>query len=290
MKKKCALLTMKDLSKFECYDNLIVNPLEEMGWICDQVPWDTNKLIDWDQYDSVIIRSTWNYQENFLKFINVLKEINSSSADLQNPIDIVEWNLNKQYLKNFENKNIKIVPSQWFNNFIPKEIIQSFLNFNSKKIIIKPCISANADYTYILEEKTALSKLNTLKKDFIDKEFIIQPFIQDIKNEGEYSLIYFGNTLSHVLLKTPKVGDFRVQEEHGGTLKSIINPEQALIRFGKNVINKLPRACLYSRVDIVRNKNEFLLMEVELIEPSLYFNMDSKSPKKFVEVFNKWDA
>ena len=162
MKKKCALLTMKDLSKFECYDNLIVNPLEEMGWICDQVPWDTNKLIDWDQYDSVIIRSTWNYQENFLKFINVLKEINSSSADLQNPIDIVEWNLNKQYLKDFENKNIKIVPSQWFNNFIPKEIIQSFLNFNSKKIIIKPCISANADYTYILEEKTALSKLKTL--------------------------------------------------------------------------------------------------------------------------------
>ena len=290
MKKKCALLTMKDLSKFECYDNLIVNPLEEMGWICDQVPWDTNKLIDWDQYDSVIIRSTWNYQENFLKFINVLKEISSSSADLQNPIDIVEWNLNKQYLKDFENKNIKIVPSQWFNNFIPKEIIQSFLNFNSKKIIIKPCISANADFTYILEEKTALSKLKTLKKDFIDKEFIIQPFIQDIKNEGEYSLIYFGNTLSHVLLKTPKVGDFRVQEEHGGTLKSIINPEQALIRFGKNVINKLPRACLYSRVDIVRNKNEFLLMEVELIEPSLYFNMDSKSPKKFVEVFNKWDA
>ena len=62
-------------------DNLIVNPLEEMGWICDQVPWDTNKLIDWDQYDSVIIRSTWNYQENFLKFINVLKEINSLILD-----------------------------------------------------------------------------------------------------------------------------------------------------------------------------------------------------------------
>ena len=281
---------MKDLSKFECYDNLIVNPLEEMGWICDQVPWDTNKLIDWDQYDSVIIRSTWNYQENFLKFINVLKEINSSSADLQNPIDIVEWNLNKQYLKDLEDKNIKIVPSQWFKNFIPKEIIQSFLNFNSKKIIIKPCISANADFTYILEEKTALSKLKTLKKDFIDKEFIIQPFIQDIKSEGEYSLIYFGNTLSHVLLKTPKIGDFRVQEEHGGTLKSIINPEKSLIHFGNKVINNLPRICLYSRVDIVRSKNKFLLMEVELIEPSLYFNMDPKSPKKFVEVFNKWDA
>ena len=103
-------------------------------------------------------------------------------------------------------------------------------------------------------------------------------------------MIYFGNTLSHVLLKTPKVGDFRVQEEHGGTLKSIKNPEQSLIHFGNKVINNLPRICLYSRVDIVRSKNKFLLMEVELIEPSLYFNMDPKSPKKFVEVFNKWDA
>ena len=46
---------MKDLSKFECYDNLIVNPLEGMGWICDQVPWDTNKLIDWDQYDTCLL-------------------------------------------------------------------------------------------------------------------------------------------------------------------------------------------------------------------------------------------
>ncbi len=290
MKKKCAFLTMKEMSNFECYDNLLIKPLEKMGWVCDQVPWDTDKLIDWDQYKSVIIRSTWNYQENFLKFIEVLKEINSSSASLQNPIDIVEWNLNKQYLKDLKHKNIKIVPSQWFNSFVPKNIIQSFSYYNSNKIIIKPCISANADHTYILEEKTALITLNNLKKEYRDKEFIIQPFIQDIKNEGEYSLIYFGNTLSHVLLKTPKVGDFRVQEEHGGTLKSIKNPEQVLIRFGNNVINKLPRACLYSRVDIVRNKNEFLLMEVELIEPSLYFNMDSKSPKKFVEVFNKWDA
>ena len=281
---------MKEMSNFECYDNLLINPLEKMGWVCDQVPWDTNKLIDWDQYKSVVIRSTWNYQENFLKFIEVLKEINSSSANLQNPIDIVEWNLNKQYLNDLKHKNIKIVPSQWFNSFVPKNIIQSFSYYNSNKIIIKPCISANADHTYILEEKTALITLNNLKKEYRDKEFIIQPFIQDIKNEGEYSLIYFGNTLSHVLLKTPKVGDFRVQEEHGGTLKSIKNPEQVLIRFGNNVINKLPRACLYSRVDIVRNKNEFLLMEVELIEPSLYFNMDSKSPKKFVEVFNKWDA
>ncbi len=281
---------MKDLSKFECYDNLIINPLNNTGWDCDQVPWDSKKVIDWDQYDSVIIRSTWNYQKDVKNFMLLLKEIDVSKASLQNPIDIVEWNLNKQYLKDLEDKNIKIVPSKWFKKFNAEEIIQSFSRFNSKKIIIKPCISANADFTYALEPINALKKLDDIKNNFVNKDFIIQPFIESIKSEGEYSLIFFGNILSHVLLKTPKIGDFRVQEEHGGNLKSIIKPEIELIQFGNNVIKNLPKLCLYSRVDVVRSKEEFLLMEVELIEPSLYFNMDSKSVKNFVEVFNKWDA
>jgi len=280
---------MNDLSKFQCYDNLLIKPLNDIGWECDFISWES-KIVDWDEYHSVIIRSTWDYQEKFKSFIEVLKEINISNASLQNPIDIVEWNLNKQYLKDLEQKQIKIVPSQWFKNFNCENIMNSFSNFSSKKLIIKPCISANADFTYILEEDSAFDILNNLKQSFDNKEFLIQPFINNIKFEGEYSLIFFGNTLSHILLKTPKKGDFRVQEEYGGVLKSILNPEQDLINFGNRVIKNLPRPCLYSRVDVVRDKKEFFLMEVELIEPSLYFNMNPKSVSNFIEVFNNWDV
>ena len=101
-------------------------------------------------------------------------------------------------------------------------------------------------------------------------------------------MIFFGDVLSHVLLKTPKVGDFRVQEEHGGILKSINLPENSLVDFGLKVIKNLPMPCLYSRIDVVRNNDQFLLMEVELIEPSLYFNMNSESAIKFAKVFDKW--
>ena len=280
---------MDDLSNFECYDNLIISPLREFGWDCDFVSWESRN-IDWDQYKSVIIRSTWNYQEKFENFIKVLSEIDTSSAFLYNSIDIVKWNINKQYLNDLEEKKIEIVPSMFYMNFNSKEIYELFSSFNSKKLIIKPCISANADFTYILDQNSFNDIIDTLKVFFKKREFIIQPFIENIKFEGEYSLIFFGNKLSHALLKTPKNGDFRVQEEHGGILKSIINPEIDLIKFGERVIENLPEPCLYSRVDIVKHNNKFLLMEVELIEPSLYFNMDSKSSTRFAKVFNNWDS
>ena len=127
-----------------------------------------------------------------------------------------------------------------------------------------------------------------LENTFSQKDFLVQPFIKNIRIEGEYSLIYFGNRLSHVLLKTPKNGDFRVQEEHGGILKAINKPESSLIDFGNKVMETIPYQCLFSRVDVVRGSNNYLLMEVELIEPSLYFNMDLNSPQMFAEIFNKW--
>jgi len=42
---------------------------------------------------------------------------------------------------------------------------------------------------------------------------------------------------------------------------------------------------LYARVDLVRCKGEWALMELELIEPSLYFNLSPSSPQKFVDAF-----
>ena len=76
--------------------------------------------------------------------------------------------------------------------------------------------------------------------------------------------------------------------EHGGILKAINKPKSSLIDFGNKVMGTIPYQCLYSRVDVVRGSDNYLLMEVELIEPSLYFNMDPKAPQMFAEVFNKW--
>ena len=287
LKRKCALLTISDLSNFQSYDNLIVQPLSKLGWECEFIPWDSIS-INWDDFDAVIIRSTWDYQQKEKLFFKTLQSIEASTATLYNSLDAVKWNINKRYLLELEKENISIIPTRLYDSFDFDIINQLFSFFNENKLIIKPCVSANADDTFILEQNKLGSLKPVLENTFSQKDFLVQPFIKNIRIEGEYSLIYFGNRLSHVLLKTPKNGDFRVQEEHGGILKAINKPESSLIDFGNKVMGTIPYQCLFSRVDVVRGSNNYLLMEVELIEPSLYFNMDLNSPQMFAEIFNKW--
>ena len=287
MNKKCALLTIEDLSNFESYDDLLIEPFNLLGWECIFVPWES-KSVDWDDFDAVIIRSTWDYQQKEKLFFKTLVKISKSKAKLYNPLSVVKWNINKNYLKDLQEKNIDIIPTKFFDIFDYKSIKKCFLSFETNKLIIKPSVSANADDTFILEKSSIDNNRVSLTYTFKKKEYLVQPFIENIKIEGEYSLIFFGDVLSHVLLKTPKIGDFRVQEEHGGILKSINSPENSLVDFGLKVIKNLPMPCLYSRIDVVRNNDQFLLMEVELIEPSLYFNMNSESAIKFAKVFNEW--
>lgn len=287
LKRKCALLTISDLSNFQSYDNLIVQPLSKLGWECEFIPWDSIS-INWDDFDAVIIRSTWDYQQKEKLFFKTLQSIEASTATLYNSLDAVKWNINKRYLLELEKENISIIPTRLYDSFDFDIVNQLFSFFNENKLIIKPCVSANADDTFILEQNKLGSLKPVLENTFSQKDFLVQPFIKNIRIEGEYSLIYFGNRLSHVLLKTPKNGDFRVQEEHGGILKAINKPESSLIDFGNKVMETIPYQCLFSRVDVVRGSNNYLLMEVELIEPSLYFNMDLNSPQMFAEIFNKW--
>ena len=287
LKRKCALLTISDLSNFQSYDNLIVQPLSKLGWECEFIPWDSIS-INWDDFDAVIIRSTWDYQQKEKLFFKTLQSIEASTATLYNSLDTVKWNINKRYLLELEKENISIIPTRLYDSFDFDIVNQLFSFFNENKLIIKPCVSANADDTFILEQNKMGSLKPVLENTFSQKDFLVQPFIKNIRIEGEYSLIYFGNRLSHVLLKTPKNGDFRVQEEHGGILKTINKPESSLIDFGNKVMETIPYQCLFSRVDVVRGSNNYLLMEVELIEPSLYFNMDLNSPQMFAEIFNKW--
>jgi hypothetical protein len=111
--------------------------------------------------------------------------------------------------------------------------------------------------------------------------------MENIIHEGEYSLFYFNGAYSHAILKTPESNDFRVQEEHGGQLETV-KPESQLKQAGKKTMQHLPEMPLYARIDFVRSdQNQLQLMEIELIEPSLYFNMDPKASERFAKAFEK---
>jgi glutathione synthase/RimK-type ligase-like ATP-grasp enzyme len=240
--------------------------------------------VDWNNYDVVIIRTTWDYQDDVEGFMACLQRIEASSAQLQNTLKIVEWNISKRYLSDLQNQGINIVPTLWFDSFSLAELQLGFSHFDTSEVVLKPLVSANADHTYRLTAENLNTQSKQLENVFYKREFMLQPFLNAIINEGEYSLFYFAGQYSHGILKQPRAGDFRVQEEHGGQLKSI-QPCEEMLTTARHCLAALPADVLYARIDLVRYKKEFAVIEIELIEPSLYFNMDAGSPQRFVDAF-----
>jgi glutathione synthase/RimK-type ligase-like ATP-grasp enzyme len=104
---------------------------------------------------------------------------------------------------------------------------------------------------------------------------MIQPYLPNIAEEGEYSLFYFGGVFSHAIIKRPAKGDFRVQEQYGGREEAAAAPDQALAlakrAFATTAAITQTGTLAYARVDVLRDSDGiFRLMELELIEPSLF--------------------
>lgn len=277
---------MDSLADFEAYDYLFDAPLLALGWETELISW-RKADVNWSSYDAVIIRTPWDYQDDMDGFLSVLTAIEESTAHLENSLAVVRWNINKSYLQTLAKNGVLIVPTLWPEQCSVNEIAGYFAHFATDQIVLKPRVSANADNTFWLTKADFTAQESLISAAFIDRELMVQPFISSVCQEGEFSLFYFNGQYSHAILKTPADGDFRVQEEHGGRLLSI-EPEAELRRVADHtmqVIQAQHGELLYARVDFVRYQDTFALMEAELIEPSLYFNMDHESPERFAKAF-----
>lgn len=280
MRKACFLST-DNLDGYTFDDDLAVEPLRQLGWHVDTISW-RDKTVDWNMYEAVVLRTTWDYQQSPEEFIKALETIDASSARLENPIDIVRWNLSKTYLRDLEERGCQIVPTLWNQEYSEENFGHWIESLNADEVIIKPLISATAQHTYRLSRYDP-----SLAETFQSRDFMVQPFMPAIVTEGEYSLFYFGGEFSHAINKAPKTADFRVQEEHGGVITAV-EPEAKLLEAGRQTLDLIGRQLLYARVDFVCDgSGEFALMELELIEPALYFRMDTRSPKFFAEQFDQ---
>ena len=277
---RIAFLSTDNLEDFFVYDELLVPVFEQSGHQVDTVSWHSSDT-DWSVYSMVIVRSTWDYQAQPEAFLRCLENIDKQ-AQLQNPLELMRWNLDKSYLKALAEAGIATLPTRWVEHYDEPLLIEQFSAFHTDKMVIKPTVSANADDTFVITPDSVKAQSALLSSCFNHRAHMIQPFADEIVNHGEYSLFYFGGELSHCILKTPKGGDFRVQEEHGGSLE-LVNADAAQQHISEAVLAALPQPALYARIDIVQFNNQWCVIEVELIEPSLYFNLDDQSPRRFVE-------
>lgn len=284
--RRCAFLTMTDPTGYVIDDDLAIDPLAALGWEVSLVPWDQPD-VDWDAFEVVVIRSPWDYQHRPEAFLSVLAEIDASRAVLENPLEVVRWNLDKTYLRDLEARGVAVVPTHWGSDMQAGGFQALFQHTNADELVVKPTVGAGAVGAFRADRTAAASVGPRAEAYYAARPFMAQPFVPSVLDEGEYSLFYFDGVLSHAILKTPKAMDFRVQEEHGGIIRRVA-PEPALVQAGERVLRALGRTLLYARVDLVRANggDGYWLMEVELVEPALYFRFAPESTALFAQALN----
>ena len=277
--QRVAYLTTQDLVGFPTYDALTVEPLRECGFEVEAVDWRAAE--DWSRFAAVLPRSPWDYHLYPAEFFGVLDRVEASSARLFNDLETMRWNADKRYLGELAERGLNVVATE-FGSRLDAEVFGSLRHRFGTDLVLKPAVSASAEDTFLLRDgddpSYALAKLD-------GRTWLAQPFMQGIVDEGEYSLIYFDGELSHALLKVTGEGDFRVQESWGGTIRPV-DVELRLRQRSDEVMRALPADLLYSRIDFVRDGDDFALIEAELIEPSLYFSIDPEAPRRFARALS----
>lgn len=280
---------MDNIDGWAIDSDLSFEPMQALGWSIDMVPW-RSVDVDWEKYQAVYICTPWDYPDDPEAFLSLLESIDASNAILVNDIALVRWTIPKTYLRDLETRGAAIVPSLWYERFDPDALPGYFDAHHCDRIIIKPVVSTNAHNTFLLDRAVPSNVVEELEEVFAARPFVVQPFIESVQVEGEYSMFFFCNEFSHAILKTPKDEDFRVQEEHGSRIISA-QPESALLETATDLLRLVEPMPLYARCDFLRGPDgRFLLMELEVIEPSLYLRMDSEAPMRFARAFDAYVA
>ena len=227
--RQICFLSMDSMDGYVADDDLAIEPLRELGWEVRTLSWRQTEVA-WDDFEAVVLRTTWDYQQFPDEFLRVMEQIDRSIARLENPLDIVRWNFDKRYLREMDGRDALIVPTIWDASYSRGEFGRWMTELSCDELIIKPTVSATAGHTYRLREYD-----EQLESVFADRSFMVQPFMPNIVAEGEYSLFYFNGEYSHAINKSPKDADFRVQEEHGGIITPV-EPDERLLRVARETL------------------------------------------------------
>ena len=260
------LVTCRQFPRLTASDSLLIKPLTSLGFQVRIVPWDDER-VKWKEFDTLILRSCWNYHLVPEKFLSWLDLIEKQGIKLWNPYPIVRWNINKKYLFDLQKRGIDIVPTKLISKNSEINLKKYFEEFNCSELIFKPVIGASA---YGVKRISKNTKFTLPAGDYL-----VQPFLKEIY-DGEYSLIFFNKKFSHAVIKIPNAKDFRTQPELGGTEK-LIQPDKKIIKQAQNILKQVDSPLLYSRVDGLIINGKFTLMELELIEPHLFLDLLPRS-------------
>ncbi|MBR9921573.1 MAG: hypothetical protein GYB31_12110 [Bacteroidetes bacterium] len=250
-------------------DGLLVNALLARGVEAVRVDW-ARPGFDWSGVEAAVFRTTWDYFHRFEEFQSWLDKAGSQTIFI-NPLEQIRWNMDKYYLADLERAGVNVVPTHFMKAGEKHSLKSLHEKLGWEKTILKPAVSGAARHTYLLTAENRDKHEHIFQTLLENEAMLLQPFQEDIVKRGEVSLMVIGGQYTHSVLKVARKGDFRVQDDFGGTVHPY-QPSREEMAFAEAAVKACNPMPLYARVDVLyANDGSLALGELELIEPELWF-------------------
>jgi hypothetical protein len=279
---RVAIVTCKDPPEPDPDEALMLAALRGANLDATVLAWDDdNALAAFGKQDLVVLRSTWNYFERVDAFIAWVAQIAATTTVL-NPPQIVAWNAKKTYLAGLETRGIDIVPTEFVLRGESRDVAALFAARGWDEVVIKPVVSAGSYRTERFSRGSVTAAQVFLDRLVEERDAMVQRWMPSVETYGERSLVWIDGEITHAIRKTPR---FSCGVEQVSGEVSIADDERA---FAERAVTPFASELLYGRVDIVRDTEGVLrIMELELIEPSLFFRQSPRALARFVAAISR---
>ena len=243
---------------------------------------------DWNRFDIALLRSTWDYPQRLAEFLSWAHSI-SRHTTLLNPWPVVKWNSDKHYLRDLGEKAVPTVLTRFVEpgESPDRAIADLSSRADFDEFVVKPAVGAGSRdaQRFGREEKGEAAKHAQRMLDD-SRSVLLQPYLGKVDQLGETALLYFEGEFSHAIRKGPLL-----KRKEGPTTELFAReaitarvPDAAELRVGAQALQAAPfDTPLYARVDLIRDQQgEPVVLELELIEPSLFFGFAAGSVERFV--------
>lgn len=274
---------------------LLFPALDAAGVEWEVVAWD-DPAVQWRRFDLVVLRACWDYFGRVDAFRAVLAHISEVST-LLNPLEVVEWNLDKRYLVELAQAGVPVVDTAFVAHLSPPAELGVALSrverWGAREVVVKPSVSAGSNDTYRLAADDGLSIVSAVQAIIdSDRVAMLQPYLAGVDTDGERGCVYIDGAFDHAFTKAALLRPGGQQVEGLFAVEQIgtAQPAETERAVADGVINWLTGrfgALLYARVDLLPSPSGPRVVEVELIEPSLFFEADPPSAERFVQAIRR---
>ena len=264
-----ALATCAEFPALSPDDQPLLEELRRRGLKAEPVVWNAPGF-DWSQPKVCVLRSTWDYTTRLAGFLTWAERVATVTA-LWNPWEVILWNTHKSYLRSLAEAGVAVAPTVWLAAGGRADLPGLMAEHGWADAVVKPVVALSARETIRVSAHSRAEAQSHLDRVLAQEAVMVQPFFEAVESEGELSLLFIEGEFTHAIRKRPATGDFRVQHEYGGS-EERVEPSGEELGLGRAALGAAGFETLYARADVMRgNDGQLCLMELELVEPSLFF-------------------